>query len=621
MPSFSDAATQDVSQRVINSSQNIATKTADLVEELCRKLARFVHRVDSRSYSPGSKWDKGAGYRVLGDYAAKGGQIKTDYISARDAAKYEELLKYHGIPYICSTVTDAATGETRNIFMTRECDKQVVDLVRDDHIRDLRAGIMEIPYDHLLQDNSGKTIMTREGLSEAQVEVFRRHAADFQDLRYSVTVRADGNYDLSYAERHAGLIDQALKKTVFDLSGEQGEIYEKNINESLDAVRDFQRMLTPADGESLYIVDSMCPGRFIEVDSEHYTTHFIHEVVPEGETQGELIDDMDKPQPTGDLDSLYDAACSLYKPVILTKEEMGLLIKDINDHEVELATYDPSEFRLLSGQFLDEVIAGKNKFDYHHCTELLSNADNPKTVLIPEELQDKILSEIERNNLYRVVLVGDHMAGAGADRYMMNEILSKTLYAGVTGGALIEQKVRYEERGQLEIHNPEKTQYIIDLNSPYCLRLNSEGLDIMRDDKVTHHIDRTSPGFLDAVSDMCLTGGELKDIVVLSEEEFNSPDRDEMINEHNPACHHHHIKSMVFDRQIQERDGFVNGECLSERQQEANVQLLNLPVTQGTVRKTRDNTYQIEKTHKDVSGQEQTKKQANRKKIDAEIDR
>lgn len=592
----------------------------ETITEILRLFANLAVSLDSHSYSPNNKNDKNAGYKQLSDYSKKQGNRRdaliSDKINGDKADIFEKMLQYHNVPYIATPAKDV-DGSDVCFFVTRDIDRGLVQSIRNQYLKSFDRGSMEIPLQELKENHKNGKLLSYDNLSPAELEVFRHHITqDGKSLQYGVELNRDGTSNIHFANSDIKPVKHALLATAFDLSGRNGEQYKADINAFLHQKQEFRNNMVPEnDNEMLYIMDSNNPKNFITVTNKEFIKHEIKTTTIDKENNIHYQDPVDKassPEPSQDRDSLYEAVSQLNSPVILKQSEVESLYLGLNgQRQIQFTQTEQKAFDTSAEDFRKNTLSrgcveidgqkrGLIKLDKHPIHSMLRHENDAYTIKLPKDRAEEIKKAINAQNLERVAVVGDVMAYAGADRIIVDETLAKTLYNGKQGIELICDKVKYEERGSLDLANPGNEQFIVNLDLPqFVFHIKPENVGVINTEtgQEMSLSTRESDTFSKDIINYCTEsdGKTLQNIIVLTPEQYNSPDRNTIIEQMNPATRHMSEKSFVMTGD-KEREMYFKGACNTQRQGAA-VNLIKSKWAEPSVHEVTANaTYKVDKT-------------------------
>lgn len=506
-------------------------------------------------------------YKVMSKHLNKGGTLRSDTLSVEDSKMFEELLKFWHVPYICTTIENPVTLEKSCVFTTRDIDKKFVDQARDRMLEEMQVGIKELTIAEMNQKNDGKELFVHKGLDMIELEVFRHNIAKFDDVEYAVGLDPKTNRaNIYFHPRDVKDVNNALKMTAYDLSGKVGYEYGKKIRANLDEINRFKDEVTPKGDETLYVLDLQNPNTFISVNSDHFVMHNMREVADKSTGLSHIEDKKTTVGYTNDMQSLLNQTEGLMSPVILTEEEMKPLIQGLSNDETAIPTYDDPE---MFTKMLQQV-----QRDCLGLEDLIYDGESfNKEAFIDDEIQDLKSIELSQAEASKVKeqlrTMGSQSKNfsiqnslthgtsvlifAKAHENQANDLLTKAeVYQNDNALDLAQSRMKHEGRGELDVRNENKTYYLVDASTPdYTMKIDKNGLDIMHNDQVINHTDRTDANFEKAVANICvpnhsdnkaLTQCKTANIIVLTPEEYLSQQRADIVKSKDPSLKHKDLK-------------------------------------------------------------------------------
>ena len=559
-------------ERVGNFVEEGALASMKLLEALLQALNSGVS--DSRYNASHESAEGAKAVRELERHVKKGGSLVSDSIDPKDASMFRDLLKAYGITFSEFMATDKETGDERIIFCTKDADRERVNVVRERYKYEMNLDVNEIAMADFVRNNEGNRVYCVQGLDRAEVEAFRHNAAA-EDVSFAVQESSEaGKYDIYYIDRDARGVQRALESTAFDLAGEKGGIYKKNIEKNLSERDEFIKKLNPKPGETIYVADGFDPGRFIAVTDKGFSTHVLKRV---RETGNDVIRESSQASYPGYAD-LLPCIESLRSPVILSSEEMEF-VREIDENGKASVIPDTKVFDQAFKNVMFTMAGRKERYRPLQVQEILSPEAE---VLTLSNLPDDFCRELEKlisdHKLHHTAVNGNCVAYSVEDKAKMDKILSQTLYKGLSREQLIEARMLYGGHGTLDLSGKEE-QYVINAYYPnYVFRLNEDGLAIINEDKKTSDptrevtIERGTRTFGETLYPIL---EKMEAPAVLTKDEFFLP-RDKravIIHEREANLSADAARSDIYlsdeREKLEMHDKSVDYEALSPRQKEA----------------------------------------------------
>lgn len=253
-----------------------------------------------------------------------GKQARMQAVEGGDAALFASILKHNGIPY-----AEVAEGDGgKHIFLTRDSDGGKLEDVWNQYAFEIGKGFREMGLEEFLRCNGEQRVMTAEGYSEAELEVFRKEAAK-AGVSYAVACSEGGDkeFDILFIPRDEAEVTGALLKMELAFSGKDGAAYRAEVQKNLGCRAGMARRLKEAK-EPLYLVDTKDPSRFYSVSDGFLVGHQLVTETVKGGNGKERQDVRDRvlsrTAPFGDRE-IWKAMHTLGECAVLTEKEMTLV--------------------------------------------------------------------------------------------------------------------------------------------------------------------------------------------------------------------------------------------------------------------------------------------------------
>ena len=253
-----------------------------------------------------------------------GKQARMQAVEGEDASLFASILKHNGIPY-----AEVAEGNgEKHIFLTRDSDSGKLEEVWNQYAFEIGKGFREMGLEEFLRSNEEQRVMTAEGYSEAELEVFRKEAAE-AGISYAVAYSEGGHgrFDILFVPRDEAEVMGALLKKELGFSGRDGVVYRAEIQQNLDRRAGMIQQIKDAE-EPLYLVDAGDPSRFYSVADGFLAGHqLVTETVRgSGGKERQVVKDklLSRTAPFGDRE-LRKAMHALGECAVLTEKEMALV--------------------------------------------------------------------------------------------------------------------------------------------------------------------------------------------------------------------------------------------------------------------------------------------------------
>ena len=524
-----------------------------------------------------------------------GGGLRSSVIDTKDAAVFKDCLKYLHVTYSCSEML-TNTGETKTVFTTKDKDADLVEKAVNMLVAELGTGLSMLPVQDFLNRTRDVKIERISNLSEVEAVVFQQNLASY-DVTYSINRVSADKYEMLYMPKDAVIMREAAINTAYDLSGETGTEYAQNLKKELDKEHSFEKSIEGAlkqrikefgkakgrleDMPVVYVVDSRNPNNFIAVTEEAFSTHSLHdrEMTDMVGEVSHFIEDVSIVYGAEERSTIMKYVNQLDAPVIINSiEELGIIGK-FRNHSLTLLDSDTTREREIS---LFEKL--KNRKDTYQRERLSSNLKPDGKIFTMHNLPDDVIyminDMIQTEALCHTVTDGNSVAYTAPDNKILNELLEKALYKDVKSNLeYYERKLRYSGAGEvhfLETH--EETVYILDINNKsFEMQLDEQGLSLHISGEEITRIEKEDIRYPDILSTIM---EQIESPVVLSAQEYDSPEREEIISKRTPqmlAGSYEPLLSEVTEKERKELVAVVAGASLESptKRQEAALRMNN----------------------------------------------
>ncbi len=556
-----------------------------ILNETSKVLVALLEMINNMQLANRGNYNPNAqkAHKVLLSHVKNGGNLLADSISPKDAAIFEQLLKAYHIPFVSNRVPDE-NGEERIVFFTRDTDKSIMDTIRNRYMYELHMGLKELSINDFIKFNEGQNVAEISGLSEAMVAVFK-HYSVAEDVSFTIAEGKDGTFSILYTPRDENGVMRAIKAAEYDLSGKQGEIYKKNIeNDIHNRETFFDRCLPKNENEIVYVVDSYNPSEFIAVTSKDFSIHSLHRekvTLFDGSTEEQIVDKNSIKVPNHNRQELEDKLLQLRKPIVLTAEEMSI-ISGITDKGVA----EPIQGQDFIKAYKDLTMSLKSRNDFYEPVKIreMLNPDmqvHAYTNLLPGVVK-RLNQEIAAGTFSKdIALEGDTLAFTDTDKAKINTIIIdevKKEGAILDDFGKLQLQFMFDGRGYLT-KDPEDKLYVVDAKTPnFVFRIDDKGFTIVNLTKdpsdtlreITY--DRADPGFEQKII-QTLKG--MNEPVILDKKEYEQPAevRNQIIQSRIPENVGKDAKAFIYRNDDREREQVITNTVdktnLTDRQKQA----------------------------------------------------
>lgn len=565
----------EAAQDMINSAVSEGSQVATALLKLLNDLAN-----DNKKQSV-IKNDEKMVKAVL-EYQKSGGKLIADDVGLEYAGMYEQLLRNKGVPFVASTVIDKETGKERVVFSTRERDALAVSIIRDQFKHELGYGLGEVSPDRFVEIYANQDVTIVSNITPVEKEILAHNLVE-SDISYAFNYDKKSNrYTIMVSPDNEKKLNDALKLTAYDLSGERGDYIRKNVETELDNRKKFEMNVTPVQGQTIYVVDAANPSNFIAVSPNSYSYHSLRaeeKELEDGTKQSKVRDMYDgKTRAYNKAQVIRLADRFLQKPVVLNEREMEIVSSINANGNVSLDKNFDEKYPAFA-----QALALR-KSDLKHRMPLEELVPVEKTFgfsNIPEKEMQKIATEIEKLGLKHVSIEDNQIAYTLEDKRAVDAIIESVLYSKLSLPERFEMKCRTEDRGEIDIDSG-KTYLIKDMKNPgfqfkldeekftiYNLRAKENGIKV---EPIV--IDRISKQFEETVVPLL---NSMQDPVVLNEKEISLPyqDRAQLEMERKGDAKAELAKEQLMDNSQIERENLVSQEFSKEEATKTQIEALD----------------------------------------------
>lgn len=491
-------------------SEGIGMKEADATSVFIKQLMILLAQAIRDEKKQGYIDEHMKGAKTILKHIRSGGKTAYQTVDAGDAAVFEKLLQSQRVPYVRLQEIDGKVS-----FVTRDCDKAQVEKVWELFAAELKIAFQEQTPHEFIHDNANQNVCQALGYTEAEVEVFRRQAAEI-GFTYSVVAGEEpGLFDILYAERDKDIATKALKAVEYEFSGEAGQEYKEKLEQSL-AVKN-QVLAQAKQKELVYLVNAHNPMQFLRISDGMLTRHTLsleESKGRDGVIEHIVKDKTERTYPFGNRE-LTQAMKAYGKCKLVPKDAMDFikgfdsagnaLVTDTKELEQALKAIDQ-----MTAVPLYEIDFGRKEALWKEPLCTLSG-------LAVTDLME-VTKALDKEKIGYTV-VGRDMAYSVKDRAKVEQILNKTLYQSMDYLERFQAMVYYEKRGpeKLDLKNRTEPVYITSaVNPEYVLKLDKEGYTLLQNGEPILAVSETDSMFGSNLEQML---DSMEDIAVLTAKE------------------------------------------------------------------------------------------------------
>lgn len=534
-----------------NSAQQAVNYTVDVAKQLLDMLEAFLKR-SRKKYKEASK-----GVKALADHMKKGGQTNILPIPEDKVALFESFLKAEHVPFVI--LKDHNNGQV--LFQTRDTDSKVVERAfkRFDNL--YTRSTQEFRLDEFLNMHRGEQMCEINRVSELELEMFRREAADKKNgLSFSV-IHDEHNkklFSIVVTGQDFKSATETLKGVHFDLNAPDVQGYTSKLNDAIllkNEIYDNHKK----DPEKRQIILSKNPNRFITVEKGTLYVHSLSKKKVKGRNGQEfyeVTDDVKSKRPFGNMD-LIEALTGLGEFKMGTNADIAYI--QSFDKEGR-AVCDGDAFHKYSENFKKQDFTDFN-CSYSHLRVNEQHITRDKAVTlqrIEPFYMNQILAELESHNISHYAR-GSNIAFSAEDMKQVENVLDKTLYKDMSAREKFEARNFYEQRATND-YKVGKDHFIIHVPGS-----NSE-IEFTSQHMIIHSgINKTKLDINNPEVDNVLKALG-KNYCVLSPDEFvNGPERDNYVHRLMQLNKNDKLVDEYMNSyQIQKDDAIVNDTHLEE---------------------------------------------------------
>lgn len=470
-------------------SEGIGMKEADATSVFIKQLMILLAQAIRDEKKQGYIDEHMKGAKTILKHIRSGGKTAYQTVDAGDVAVFEKLLQSQRVPYVRLQEIDGKVS-----FVTRDCDKAQMEKVWELFAAELKVAFQEQTPHEFIHDNANQNVCQALGYTEAEVEVFRRHAAEI-GFTYSVVAGEEtGLFDILYAERDKDIATKALKAVEYEFSGEAGQEYKEKLEQSL-AVKN-QVLAQAKKKEPVYLVNAHNPMQFLQISDGMLTRHTLsleESKGRDGAIEHIVKDKTERTYPFGNRE-LTQAMKAYGKCKLVQKDAMDFikgfdsagnaLITDTKELEQALMAIDR-----MTAVPLYEIDFGRKEALWKEPLCTLSGMAVTDLMEVTKALDKEKIG---------YTVVGRDMAYSAKDRTKVEQILNKTLYQNMDYLERFQAMVYYEKRGpeKLDLKNRTEPVYIASaVNPEFVLKLDKEGHTLLQNGEPILAVSETDSQF------------------------------------------------------------------------------------------------------------------------------
>ena len=491
-------------------SEGIGMKEADATSVFIKQLMILLAQAIRDEKKQGYIDEHMKGAKTILKHIRSGGKTAYQTVDAGDAAVFEKLLQSQRVPYVRLQEIDGKV-----IFVTRDCDKAQVEKVWELFAAELKIAFQEQTPHEFIHDNANQNVCQALGYTEAEVEVFRRQAAEI-GFTYSVVAGEEpGLFDILYAERDKDIATKALKAVEYEFSGEAGQEYKEKLEQSL-AVKN-QVLAQAKQKEPVYLVNAHNPMQFLRISDGMLTRHTLsleESKGRDGVIEHIVKDKTERTYPFGNRE-LTQAMKAYGKCKLVSKDAMDF-IKGFDSAGNALVT-DTKELEQALMAIDQMTAAPLYEIDFGRKEALWKEPLCTLSGLAVTDLME-VTKALDKEKIDYTV-VGRDMAYSAKDRAKVEQILNKTLYQSMDYLERFQAMVYYEKRGpeKLDLKNRTEPVYIASaVNPEFVLKLDKEGYTLLQNGDPILTVSETDSKFGSNLEQML---DSMEDIAVLTAKE------------------------------------------------------------------------------------------------------
>ena len=505
-------------------SEEIGMKEADATSVFIKQLMILLAQAIRDEKKQGYIDEHMKGAKTILKHIRNGGKTAYQTVDAGDAAVFEKLLQNQRVPYVRLQEIDGKVS-----FVTRDCDKVQMEKVWELFVAELKIAFQEQTPHEFIHDKANQNVCQALGYTEAEVEVFRRQAAEIGFIYSVVAGEEPGLFDILYAERDKDIATKALKAVEYEFSGEVGQEYKEKLEQSL-AVKN-QVLAQARQKEPVYLVNAHNPMQSLRISDGMLTRHTLSLEESKGRNgaiERIVKDKTERTYPFGNRE-LTQAMKAYGKCKLVSKDAMDFikgfdsagnaLVTDTKELEQALKAIDQ-----MTAVPLFEIDFGRKEALWKEPLCTLSG-------LAVTDLME-VTKALDKEKIDYTV-VGRDMAYSAKDRAKVEQILNKTLYQSMDYLERFQAMVYYEKRGpeKLDLKNRTEPVYIASIVNPeFVLKLDKEGYILLQNGEPILAVSEKDPQFSSNLEQM-LDSMESIAVLTAKEAEQSPEERVQLIAE------------------------------------------------------------------------------------------
>ena len=599
-------------------SEELGMKEADSTSTFLKQLMILLAQAMRDGRQKGYTDEHMKGAKAIYRHIHFGGKVSYQVVSTEDAALFEKILQNRRVPYVRLAETDGKTT-----IVTRDKDKKQVEKAWELLAQELKIAFKELAPQEFIQDNAGKNICHTAGYSEVELEVFRKEGASL-GFAYAVigNEKENGKYDILYSETDKEIVTRALKGLEYELSGEEGLAYRQKLEQSL-AVKNHilqEAKEKEKSKEIMYIVNANNPMEFITLGNGVVIEHKLsveEKTKRDGSKVQVVRDKARKTQPFGNRE-LTIAMKKLGKCKLVPEERMNFVKNFDSAGNVQVPDVEELRMALQNVESCTgpvfELTFGRAELLHGEKLLTISDLDGTEAMELTNALQKEGIA---------FTAVNGDIAYREQDREQVDTVLDETICKGMPYLNKVQMKMKLEGRCPENMNlqtMPEPVYFTSASNPDYMLKVDMQGLVVLKNGEAVMSMERTSPDFED---NLIMMFDSMENMVAITETEAGrSPQEKVKLIEERSGVKENQATVQYKLSYTEQKERFLNTEYNSLEEEEK--KLVQKFMAHETKTAFVDRSYAVKMSEKDYGTrmkEQKTEKKRSSKKVREQVDR
>ena len=481
--------------------------------------------IDNMTTQDKKRYIEEPGVKSLLEYVKKGGHTMNIEVSPENIEEFRNKMQQEHITNfeLQNTKEDGTMSYT---YVFRDCDAQRVNVIKKAFEAEISKNATELDIYTFREMMKGKDVAIANNLTIDELYAFRNNVQN-TNLKYVVTKGPDGNYNI-YANNSTKLTD-TLMLSAYDIASEQGRQFKNDVDTYVNKKNDlFDRI---NNKETLIIADSKNPNNFIYCGPDGFSVHSFakqKEIVNGQEI--EKVKDVIKPTIYSyeNKEHLMKIAGQFNNAVIIAPEDFTILNSVDKQGKAYASETINQDYINVFEQNKDRLpdIEKQPKIRNNKQKDIIGYSHIPLNVLENMKIE---MSHIDITMDDKGNIAFDKQYKDEIDRYLDKKYFKKIEINDDYFERKADEWQIKNKAGHIKVDFKDPDFCIIDsYNGNICAKIDKDGTHIYKDGEEVKMVSSASEGYMDALKDY-IEDLKSKNIVILTEDEINSPYRSQLI--------------------------------------------------------------------------------------------